>query len=150
MSALAPRPKFPSFSFNSPGAKIRGVISQPTEDRQARVYGKDELDWWDDAKTQPVMQTRIVLRVSDGTEWAIYPKAGSRMAKAITGAIIAAGATDLEPGGELEVSFPRFGEGKNPANPPKEYESVYVKPSSSVAPSDDPWADDSSSDEPPW
>lgn len=146
MSALAPRPKFPSFSFDKPGTKIRGVISQPLEDRQARVYGKDELDWWDDAKTQPVMQTRIVLKVSDGTEWAIYPKAGSRMAKAITGAIIIAGAKDLEQGGELEVSFPRFGEGKNPANPPKDYESVYVKPGSSVAPAADPWADD----EPPF
>jgi hypothetical protein len=149
MSALAPRAKYPSFSFDQPGAKIRGVISQPTEDRQARVYGKEELDWWDDAKTQPVMQTRIVLRVPDGTEQAIYPKAGSRMAKAITGAIIAAGAGDLEVGGELEVSFPRYGEGKNPANPPKEYESVYAKPSSSVAPASDPWTDGPSG-EPPW
>jgi hypothetical protein len=79
------------------------------------------------------------MRVSDGTEYAIYPKAGSRMAKAITGAIIAAGASDLEVGGELEVSFPRFGEGKNPANPPKEYEASYVKPSASAA---DPWAEE--------
>jgi hypothetical protein len=146
MSALAPRAKYPSFSFAKPGDKIRGIISQPIEDRQARVYGKEELDWWDDAKTQPVMQTRIVLKVSDGTEWAIYPKAGSRMAKAITGAIIRDGAGDLAVGGELEVSFPRFGEGKNPAMPPKEYESEYVKPSSSVAPAADPWADD----EPPF
>jgi hypothetical protein len=139
MSALAPRAKYPSFSFSQPGAKIRGVISQPPEDRQARVYGKDELDWWDDDKTQPVMQTRIVLRVSDGTEYAIYPKAGSRMAKAITGAIIAAGAKDLEVGGELEVSFPRFGEGKNPAMPPKEYEASYVPPATAPA---DPWEEE--------
>jgi len=146
MSALAPRAKYPSFSFDKPGAKIHGVISQPTEDRQARVYGKDELDWWDDAKTQPIMQTRIVLRVPDGTEYAIYPKAGSRMAKAVTGAIIAAGATDLEVGGELEVSFPRYGEGKNPANPPKTYEAVYIKPTVSAVDHADPWADD----EPPF
>jgi hypothetical protein len=147
MSALAPKAKYPSFSFAKPGDEFDVTVTQPTEDRQARVYGKDELDWWDDAKTQPVMQTRIVGRAADGIEYAIYPKAGSRMAKAITAAIVAAGADDIEEGSRLRVKFTEYGEGKNPAMPPKAYAAQYTAPAPrSSAPSEDPWADD----EPPF
>lgn len=142
MSALAPRSKYPTFSFDKVGVKITGVISQPTEDRQARKFGTDVLDFWPDGN--PIMQTRIVLRVADGTEHAIYAK--GRMAKAITAAIIAAGAEDLEVGGELTVEHHAVGEGKNPSMPPKEYRAKYVKPAASAADPDDPWADD----EPPF
>ncbi len=137
MSALAPRAKYPSFSFAQPGDEFDVIVTQPTEDRQARVYGKEELDWWDDAKTQPVMQTRIVGRAGDGIEYAIYPKAGSRMAKAITKAIIAAGEDDIEEGSRLRVKFSRYGEGKNPANPPKEYEAHYTAPQPQSSRDDD-------------
>jgi hypothetical protein len=121
MSALAPQAQYPTFKFATPGTRIHGVVSQPPKDSQVKDFGTQEPKFWPDGN--PVMQTRVVLRVSDGTEWAIY--AQGRMAKAITAAIVAAGAGDLEVGSELEVTFTQYGEGKNPAMPPKEYGAVY-------------------------
>lgn len=145
MSALAPQSKYPTVKFASIGDGIKGVISQPTEDRQARKFGTDILDTWPDG--QPVMQTRIVVKDhKDGIEKAVYAK--GKMAKAITTAIIACGATDLAVGGELQVWHSALGEPKPGAQPPKLYEARYAKPASAVAsaPADDPWADD----EPPF
>jgi hypothetical protein len=124
MSALAPRPKYPTVKFENPGARFRGVVSQPTEDSQAKEFGSDKLKFWPDGN--PVMQTRIILRDSAPSEWALY--AQGRMARAITAAIVKAGASDIEVGGELEVTFTHYGEGKNPSMPPKEYEAVYIPP----------------------
>jgi hypothetical protein len=124
MSALAPRAKFPTFKFDKPGTTLRGVVSQPTEDSQVREFGTDKLKFWPDGN--PIMQTRIVVQDSIGNEYAIY--AQGRMAKAITAAIVAAGAGDLEVGGILTVTFTQYGEGKNPAMPPKEYSATYVPP----------------------
>lgn len=142
MSALAPTPKFPTVTFPQVGARFKGVITRPTEDRQARKFGTETLDFWPDGN--PVMQTKIVMRDPEGCEWALYAK--GRLAKAITQAIIAAGAEDLEVGGELEVEHHAVGEGKNPAMPPKEYRARYTKPAAGSTPQDDPWADD----EPPF
>src|SRR5579859_914614 len=116
MSALAPSPQYPAFKFANPGDKIHGVITRAPEDRQAREYGTNKPKTWPDGN--PVIQTKIVLRVLDGTEWAVY--AEGRMARAITAAIAANHATDLEVGGELEVRFPQYGTPKTPGGkPPK-------------------------------
>jgi hypothetical protein len=142
MSALAPRAKYPTFKFETPGTTLEGVVSQPTEDFQAREFGTDKLKFWPDGN--PVMQTRIVVQDSAPSEWAIY--AQGRMAKAITAAIRAAGAEDLEVGGYLAVTFTHYGEGKNPAMPPKEYTANYTPPVPGQGVPADPWADD----EPPF
>jgi hypothetical protein len=127
MSALAPRAKFPTASFPEPGTKHKGVIAQEPRDSQVKNFDTGLPEFWDDNKTQPIMQTQIVLRTSTGEEVAVYAK--GRMAKAITGAIIQSGASDLEVGGELEVTFTEYGEPKKRgAKPPKLYSSVYVPP----------------------
>lgn len=139
MSALAPRAKYPTFKFETPGTSIKGVISQPPEDSQAKEFGTDKLKFWPDGN--PVMQTRVILRDSAPSEWAVY--AQGRMAKAITNAIVKAGADDLEVGGELTVTFTGYGQGKNPAQPPKEYEAVYAPPAAGYVPA-------GADDEPPF
>jgi hypothetical protein len=142
MSALAPRAKYPTFSFPDPGTKAHGVITQPPEDSQVRKFGTDTLEFWPDGN--PIMQTRIVLRDNTDTEYAVYAK--GRMAKAITSAIIEAGADDLEVGGELSVEFTQYGTPKTPGGkPPKLYEATYIKPTVSAADHAD--QDD---DEPPF
>jgi len=137
MSALAPRAKYPSFKFAKPGDEFDVIVTQPTEDRQAREFGKDTLKTWPDGS--PVMQTKVVGRAQDGIEYAIY--AEGRMARAITKALITAGEDDIEEGSRLRVKFTHYGEGKNPAMPPKEYEAHYT------GPAEGPDRDD---DEPPF
>jgi hypothetical protein len=132
MSLLAPRPQYPSFKFDKLGAEIEGVIVAPPEDRQARDFDTGKPAFWDDEKTQPKMQTRIVLRVADGTDYAIY--AEGRMARAITAAIRKAGVDDLEVNGRLRVKHHELGEPKGRGKAPKLYESSYVPP----VPDDEP------------
>lgn len=143
MSALAPHAKYPTVKFPQVGARFKGVITQPTEDRQAKKFGTEILDFWPDG--QPVMQTKIVMRADDGEEqeYAVYAK--GKMASAITKAIVAAGASDLEVGGELEVVHHAVGEAKAGGQPPKLYEATYTKPSASADPGNG-WDDD----EPPF
>src|SRR6266704_173188 len=112
MSALAPKAKYPSFKFAQPGDEFDVIVTQPTEDRQAKEFGTDG---------NQVMQTKVVGRAGDGIEYAIY--AEGRMARAITGALIEAGEDDIEEGSRLRVKFTHYGEGKNPAMPPKEYKA---------------------------
>jgi hypothetical protein len=133
MSALAPRAKYPSFKFAQPGDEFDVIVTQPTEDRQAREFGKDALKFWPDG--QPVMQTKIVGRAADGIEYAIY--AEGRMARAITSALVEAGEDDIEEGSRLRVRFTGYGEGKNPAMPPKEYKAQYTAPGPQSSRDDD-------------
>src|SRR5579859_814926 len=125
MSALAPRPQYPTFKFDHLGAEIDGLIVAPPEDRQARDFKTGTPKFWPDGN--PIMQTRIVLRDSSGVDQALY--AEGRMAKAITQAIIAAGAPDLLVGGRLRVKHHALGEAKGGGQPPKLYEAEYVSPS---------------------
>jgi hypothetical protein len=128
MSALTPSAKYPSFSFEDEGlgAEFRGVITQEPLDSQASKYNPDpkakrELDFWPDGN--PIMQTRIVARMADGIERAIYAK--GRMAKAITAALIEAGASDIEVGSEISV---KWTEGKGKAGSPRLYAASYTAP----------------------
>jgi hypothetical protein len=138
MSALAPRAQYPSFKFASPGETFHGVITQPPLDRQAQEYGTGKPKVWPDG--QPVIQTRIVARLADGNEWAIY--ASGRMARAITNAIVAAGSADLEVGAELSVKFTGTVPSKGGGQPAKQFEATYVKPTVSAV--------DHQDDEPPF
>ena len=125
MSALAPTPKFPTASFKAPGQSYSGVVSYPPESRQAKEYKSDKLKVWPDGS--PVMQTKIVLRQDDDTEVAVYAQSG--LAKAITAALIEAGAPDVEVGGRLTVTFTGTDPAKQDmANPPKLYTAEYIAP----------------------
>jgi hypothetical protein len=139
MSALAPQPQYPSFKFTTPGTTAHGIIICPPEDRQAQEFGTGKPKFWPDGK--PLIQTRVVLRDNTGAEYAIY--ASGRMARAITKAIVAAGAPDLLVGGELSVTFTETVPSKGGGQPAKEYEARYVSPAPPAAGS----ADD---DEPPF
>lgn len=125
MSALAPRPQYPSFKFTNPGDRAHGIIICPPEDRQAQEFGTNKLKFWPDG--QPLIQTKIVMRNASGEEYAIY--ASGRMARAITNAIVKAGAPDLLVNGELTVTFTHTVPSKGGGQPAKEYEAVYVSPS---------------------
>ena len=138
MSALTPRAQYPSFSFEDGGlgAEFRGIVTQEPTDTQARKYNPVpnapvELDFWPDGN--PVMQTKIVARMADGIERAIYAK--GRMAKAITAALVAAGAEDIEIGSEISV---KWTEGKGKAGSPRLYESSYTPPVSVTRDDDEP------------
>lgn len=121
MSALAPKPKYQSFSFDTLGAEFSGTITEPPQDSQARKFGTNELDFWPDG--QPKIQTRIVAMMADGEVRAIY--ASGRMARAITSALIEVGASDIEVGGQISVKWAK-GQGKTGS--PKEYEATYTAP----------------------
>ena len=135
MSALAPKPKFPSASFTTVGQQYSGVVLFPPEDRQAKEFGTDKLKVWPDGN--PVLQTKVVIRQDDGTEFALYVQESSNRARAIRAAIIAAEAPDIEVGGRLTVTYTGTDpESKNPAMPAKMYEAEYI------APLGDDWAPD--------
>jgi hypothetical protein len=126
VSALAPRAKYPSASFKEVGQSYSGTVAFPPEDRQATKFQTRELLTWPDGS--PVMQTRIVLNLdNDGGQVAVYAQGGS--AKAVTAALVEAGAADIEVGGHLAVTFTGYDpESKNPANPRKLYEASYTPP----------------------
>lgn len=126
MSLLAPRPKYPSVKFAELNDEFDGVITQPPEDRQARDFDTGKPAFWDDEKTQPKMETRIILQAQDGVEYAMY--ASGRLAWAISAAIGDAGASDLEVGGRLWVKHHELGERKGKGKPPKLYKSKYAPP----------------------
>jgi hypothetical protein len=125
VSNLAPRAQYPSFKFDHVGARIKGTIVCPPEDRQARDYTTQQPKTWPDGN--PVIQTKIVLRVSSGQDYAIY--AEGRMARAITAAIIDAGAPDLLVNGVLAVEHHALGEAKGGGSAPKLYRAEYTSPS---------------------
>lgn len=133
MSALAPRAKYPSAQFPTPGTRVQGVITQQPEDSQVKNFTTGDLEFWPDGN--PIMQTKVVLRVADGTEVAIYVK--GRMAKAVTQAIITSGEDDLEVGGVLAVTFTEYGTPKKGAQPPKLYGAEYTAPGPESSRDDD-------------
>lgn len=135
MSALAPQPKFPSFKFEKVGDEFKGTITQPPQDGQAKKYNPipnapAELDFWPDGS--PKIQTRIVARMADGEERAIY--AVGRMARSITSAIVAAGAADIAVGAEISV---KWSEGEGRTGSPKLFESRYAPPAAGGGYDDD-------------
>lgn len=134
MSALSPQAQYPSFKFAVPGDKFKGVVTQPPLDRQARDFTTQKPKTWPDGN--PVMQTRIVARLTDGNEYAIY--AQGRMAKAITKALGAGGAKDIEVGGQIEVEFSHTEPSKGGGQPAKEYKASYVPPAAGQFDDDEP------------
>lgn len=121
-----------SFKFDTIGATAKGTIVSLDMQQQRSMAG-DPL-YWDDAKTQPKMQLRIVLDTGiieepdDDGQRAIYVK--GNMQQAVRDAIKAAGVDKIEEGGTLAVQY--TGDGNAPKtglNKPKLYKAQYKQPS---------------------
>jgi hypothetical protein len=99
-------------------------ITGPASMVQETVYGsRDQLATWKDGT--PKMKALVPVRNEQGEEKTLHVPQSSALQKAIGAAIISAGATDLEVGGVLGLTWTGYGAGKNPANPPKSYAARY-------------------------
>lgn len=121
-----------AFKFDEIGATAKGTIVS-LEMQQQRDIKDNTPKWWDDAKTQPMMQLRVVLQTDerdgedDDGHRALYVR--GNMQQAVRDAIKAAGATTIEEGGTLAVQYTGNGTASKPGfNPPKEYRSQYAPP----------------------
>lgn len=123
----------PSFKFTTIGATAKGII-ESLDMQQQNDFESGAPLWWDENKTQPKMQLRIVLATDehdgedDDGRRAIYVK--GEMQKAVRDAIKAAGADKIEEGGTLAVQYHADGEPpKKGMNKPKLYKAQYKQPS---------------------
>jgi hypothetical protein len=123
----------PSFKFTPIGAIAKGSIVSLDMQQQNDFESGAPL-WWDEAKTQPRKQLRIVLQTDehngedDDGRRAIYVK--GQMQQAVRDAIKKAGADKIEEGGMLAVKYVADGTPpKKGLNPPKEYVAQYEPPS---------------------
>lgn len=121
-----------SFKFDSAGVTAKGTIVS-LEMQQQRDIKNSLPKFWDDAKTQPMMQLRIVLQTDerdgedDDGQRAIYVK--GNMQQAVRDAVKTAGASQIEEGGTLAVQYVKDGVPTNVGfNPPKEYRAQYAAP----------------------
>lgn len=121
-----------SFKFEQVNATAKGPILS-LEMQQQRDIKDNTPKWWDDAKSQPMMQLRVVLKTDerdgdddDGAR-AIYVR--GQMQQAVRDAVKAAGANVIEEGGILAVQYTGNGTASKPGfNPPKEYRAQYAPP----------------------
>lgn len=102
-----------SFKKGTPiGTVVAGEVTH-VEAVQFKDYESDELEFWDDAKTQPKMQMRIVVNTgvldpmveNDTGERAIYIKWWGDQRTACMDAVKAAGAKSVEVGGKFAAKL---------------------------------------------
>lgn len=124
-----------SFKFERVNATAKGTIVS-LEMQQQRDIKNGQPKFWDDQKTQPMMQLRIVLATDerdsedDTGHRAIYVK--GNMQQAVRDAIKAAGAEKIEEGGTLAVQYTGNGQATTVGfNPPKLYKAQYKAPAAS-------------------
>lgn len=122
-----------SAKFEAKGATVKGTIVREPELQQQRDPADNKPQYWDEAKTQPKKQLKVVLATDqkddedDNGERAIYLKSG--LLKAVQDAVKKAGAKGLAVGGKLSVKYVKDGEKKNKAfNAPKIYLAKYEAP----------------------
>lgn len=123
----------PSFKFIPVGATVKGTI-ESLEMMQQNDFESGAPLWWDEAKTQPRMQLRIVLQTdlrdesitNDDGRRAIYVK--GNLQQSVRDAIKKAGADKIEEGGLLAVKYVKDGKAEGKLNPPKEYVAQYEAP----------------------
>jgi hypothetical protein len=123
-----------SASFPHIGSKITGTVSAPPELQQQRDMESGKPLTWDDGN--PRMQMVITLDTDerdpedpddDGTR-RLFVKSG--MKAALARAVKAAGASRIEVGGRLTVTYTADDNArkKKGFNAPKIYEATYVRP----------------------
>lgn len=128
----------PSASFDQPGDSVSGTITKPTERVQQKNFDSGELETWPDG--QPKYQLIVSLSTdqrdptdpSDDGERRLFI-ASKLQRQAIAAAVKKAGASALEVGGKLTVTYTGDGErmiknGRPSGFPPKLYSASYVRP----------------------
>lgn len=135
----------PSAKFPTIGTTVAGRITERPYTEQQRDYTTGDLKFWDDGK--PQMQLVITLATNerdpqktddDGTR-RLYVK--GQMKNAIAQAVRAAGATMLEHGAHLSVTYAADGERKNPRfNAPKHFTAAYTPAAAAELHAPDPYA----------
>lgn len=126
----------PSLSFKGQpfGTTYEGVVAELPTMIHGRNFETGDLDYWDEAKTQPKMVVCTTLEIN-GTKWSLWAPKPSSMFSAIKAAQDAAGA-QIAVGGTLRVTFTHEEPNKtNPKlNPAKQYSAVYVPPNAFAEP----------------
>lgn len=134
----AAQPNGTFLKFKDAGTEHTIQVESVTE-RQATEYGTNAPKTFPSG--DPIMEQWISGQVWDEEKEdlvdATLVVSSPRMRRAIGRALIAEGASEPQAGGVLTVKFTGFGTGKNPANPPKEYDAAYQAPE----PVGNPWGD---------
>lgn len=125
------------------GYTVKGTIVKPSDYVQRRDDDGD-LEWWDEAKTQPKMQLIVHLKTGeikadheDHTGvWRLFV-ASKGLKDAVSAAVKRAGVKALALGGELAVTYKGEGQkaptAKKTHNPPKLFHAEYMPPLDSSA-----------------
>lgn len=132
----------PAFKFENPGDTITGFISEPPRKRQQTDINTQQPVFWDPpANTQPKYQWEITLIETQGKdgrplqdssdpddsgERRIFMR--SHMLTAGRDAVRQAGATGLEVGAKMRVTFTGYGEAKRGLSPAKLFQVQYKRP----------------------
>jgi hypothetical protein len=106
MTALAGGPGYDTVKFRNVGDFAEGRVID-FADVQERDFTTKEPKWWDDAKTQPILQTRVTLETKPGdadTRVNLYVS-GKRMKEAVRAAFATAGVADITPQSHLMIRF---------------------------------------------
>ena len=133
----------PSFKFDAIDKIAKGPILS-LDMQQQRDFKTGALKFWDDEKTQPAMQLRVVLQTderdpeaaNDDGQRAVYLNGDSQ--RAVREAVREAGATSIEVGGTLTLKY--VADGTPPAkglNAPKLFKAKYVPPAPASVDADD-------------
>lgn len=121
-------PTSSSVKFETPGQSFTGVITAPVTERQAKVFGSEELAFWpakNGRPAEPKMEAMVNLRDSEtGLDRTLYVPKG-RMQKAIGLAMATAGANELTVGSTLTVTFTGTEKGKG-TFPAKTFSAEFV------------------------
>lgn len=140
MSSTTPDPgtwlmgeRIPAARFPTPGTTVTGTICEPPRVEQQRDYSTGEPMYWRDGS--PRMQLVVTLQTDerdpeypdDDGRRRLYVR--GRMKTAIRQAVKTSGATGLDVGGTLTITYTGDGTPTNPRfQPPKEYSAVYKPP----------------------
>lgn len=142
----------PYFGFTQVGTTITGTISEEPHTQQQTDPQTGELKTWQNGDPMLVLVVPLQtdLRNSQGLVTPVADDDGSRtvwvgsqgMRKAIQSALKASGATGLDMGGQLTVTYIGDAERTNPKlNPPKIFSAHYVPPNPSQQYFTDPGSD---------
>lgn len=114
-----------SVKFTTQNEEFIGQVSAPVTTVQDTVFGsRDQLATFPNG--DPKMKALVPLTTESGEQKTLHVPQGSRLQKAIGAALVAAGVNDLEVGGVLAVAWTGFAQGRNPAQPPREYSARYI------------------------
>lgn len=127
------KPKGKAVKFSTVGDSITMQITDSTE-QQAREYqpgGGGALKFFQksgDPIMEQVLSGLDVNAASEEEAAVVLYVDKVLMRQAIGKALVAAGVGEPAKGGTLQVKFSGYGVGKNPANPPKDFEATYWAP----------------------